>query len=317
LEVVEASGCHLKATATTTNAWRVAFDATYSTVLSDFSIPSGKNRYHKYRDKIVEIWKAMELKDGEGTTKDNALYEMAALQYAYFSRATDERRYAMSLDDRNKVAVWRNAAGQPCGEPDNRKQAPSSTPLSRILAKAAPASTSTKKRPAVGAPPTTSPAVATTQRAPAGFATAATASNDINPSEWPKVLLSKLETITVLLETANNNPQMPPKLPILLNDLHRIRVRTTDPGELAIIKPYYLDLLKNYLEVIEYKAVVPHPAALMVDLEGMDLLRQGLRNDPEMLDMVQTAYRRLLDKYLKMINPRIPATAQQKRPRET
>jgi hypothetical protein len=136
-----------------------------------------------------------------------------------------------------------------------------------------------------------------------------------------EVLLSKLETITVLLQTANNNPQMPPKLPILLNDLHRIRVRTTDLAELAIVKPYYLDLLKNYLQAIEYKirsdsVVIPHPAALMVDLEGMDLLRQGLRNDVVMLDMVQTTYQRVLIKYLKMVNPRIPTVAKQKRPRE-
>jgi hypothetical protein len=62
--------------------------------------------------------------------------------------------------------------------------------------------------------------------------------------------------------------------------------------------------------------VLPHPAALMVDLEGMDLLRQGLRNDPEMLDMVHTTYQRVLIKYLKMVNPRIPATGKPKRPRE-
>jgi hypothetical protein len=35
-----------------------------------------------------------------------------------------------------------------------------------------------------------------------------------------------------------------------------------------------------------------------------------------MLDMVQTTYRKVLVKYLKMVNPRIPATSPQKRPRE-
>jgi hypothetical protein len=316
LQVVEASGCALVPTATTTNAWRVAFDATYNTVLSDFSIPSGKNRYHKFRDKIVEIWKAME-ESQEFFPGNHKLYALAHTQYGYFSRVTDERKAAINVDD--------------------RKQAPSASPKDtpKAKSKSVPAATSTatpasgtKKRPAVGAPPTTSPAVATTQRASAGLAAAARAytsitSNNIDKSEWPEGLLSKLETITVLLQTANNNPQMPPKLPILLNDVHRIRVRTTDPGELAIIKPYYLDLLNNYLQAIEYKirtdsVVLPHPAALMVDLEGMDLLRQGLRNDPEMLDLVQTTYQRVLIKYLKMVNPRIPAMAQQKkRPRET
>jgi hypothetical protein len=324
---VEASGCPHVPTATTTNEWRVAFDASYNTVLSDFSIPSGKNRYHKFRDKIVEIWKAMQ--ENTEIVSDHTLYAMAERQYKNFLRVTDERKAAVGLDD--------------------RKPAPSSSPVSqkkdasKAKSKAVPAATSTattpvtgnKKRPAVAAPPTTSPIAMSTKLSTVGFATTARAiANSVansgsntdqselaDQSEWPEALMSKLETITVLLQTANNNPQMPPKLPILLNDLHRIRVRTTDPGELAIVKPYYLDLLNNYLQAIEYKirsdSVGPHPATLMVDLEGMDLLRQGLRNDPEMLVMVQTTYRRVLIKYLKMVNPRIPAMAKQKRPRES
>jgi hypothetical protein len=332
---VQSSECYHRPTATTTNEWRLAFDATYNTVLSDFSIPSGKNRYHKFRDKIVEIWKAMQecgemtpteiwqtMKDrGEESAKDILYpYGMAAEQYAYFQRATDARSFATQAIELKPVVI------------DDLKKAPSSLPKDTSRAKsvladtrtASPA-TGTKKRPAVGAPPTTSPAIATTQRAPAGFETVARAfansSNDINRSEWPEVLLSKLETMTVLLQTANQNPQMPPKLPILLNDLHRLRMRTTDLDELEIVKPYYLDLLSNYLQAIEYKirggsVVLPHPAALAVDLEGMDLLRQGLLNDTQMLDMVQTTYRKVLIKYLKMVNPRIPAASQQKRPRE-
>jgi hypothetical protein len=332
---VESSECFHRPTATTTNEWRVAFDATYNTVLSDFSIPSGKNRFHKFRDKIVEIWKAMQecsemtpteiwqaMKDrGEESPKDILYpYGMAAEQYAYFQRATDARNFATQSIELKPVVI------------DDMKKAPSSLPKDTSRAKSMPAGTSTampatgtKKRPAVGAPPPTSPAVATTQRASAGFETAARAvansRNDMNKSEWPRVLLSKLETITVLLQTANQNPQMPPKLPILLNDIHRLRMRTTDPEELDIMKPYYLDLLGNYLQAIEYKirggpVVMPHPATLAVDLEGMDMLRQGLRNDTQMLDMVQTTYRKVLVKYLKMVNPRIPATSPQKRPRE-
>jgi hypothetical protein len=319
---VEASGCPHVPTATTTNEWRVAFDASYDTVLSDFSIPSGKNRYHKFRDKIVEIWKAMQ--ENTEIVADNTLYELAERQYKNFLRVTDERKAAVGLDD--------------------RKPAPSSSPLShkkdtsKAKSKAVPAATSTataaattpvtgtKKRLAVGVPLMTSPTTASTLLSTVGFATTAktiakNGDNTDDQSEWPEALMSKLETITILLQTANNNPQMPPKLPILLNDLHRIRARTTDPGELAIVRPYYLDLLNNYLQAIEYKirsdSVGPHPANLMVDLEGMDLLRQGLRNDPEMLVMVQTTYRRVLIKYLKMVNPRIPAMAKQKRPRES
>jgi hypothetical protein len=355
LQVVEASGCAHVPTATTTNEWRAAFDDSYNTVLSDFSVPSGKNRYHKFRDKIVEIWKAME-ENTEFIADNNPLYAIAHRQYGDFLEVTNERKAAIALDDRKQAP----SSSPRSHKKDTSKAKSKSMPAARSAASATSANptpaatpvTGTKKRPAVGMPPTTAPIVATTQLASVGFATlardmtankppsigfatlardiaastSATLARDIaastsNQSELSQVLLSKLETITVLLQTANNNPQMPPKLPILLNDLHRIRVRTTDPEELAIVKPYYLDLLNNHLQAIEYKirsdsVILPHPASLMVDLEGMDLLRQGLRNDTEMLDMVHTTYQRVLIKYLKMVNPRIPAIAKQKRPRE-
>ncbi|KAL3921411.1 MAG: hypothetical protein SGILL_002761 [Bacillariaceae sp.] len=36
------------------------FDLVYGGVASDYSIPTGKNRYHKFKDKIVEVWCALE-----------------------------------------------------------------------------------------------------------------------------------------------------------------------------------------------------------------------------------------------------------------
>jgi hypothetical protein len=308
------------------NEWQAAFDASFNTVLSEFSIPSGKNRYHKFRDKIVEIWKAMQENQAKtGKVSDsNPLYAMAARQYRTFLRVTEERKTAVSLDDRKPAPLSSPVSHKNC----NLKPRPTAVPATASTATNAAATpvTGTKKRPATGAPATTSTsAAAITQLAPVGLGTAARAiadsGNNTDQSGLLEVLMSKLETITVLLQTANNNPQMPPKLPILLNDLHRIRVRTTDPDELAVVKPYYLDLLNNYLQAIEYKirsdSVGPHPATLMIDLEGMDLLRQGLRNDPEMLVMVQTTYQKTLMKYLKMVNPRIPVMAKHKRARES
>lgn len=42
------------------NPWYKAFDLVYSGVAQGCSIPHGKNRYHKFKDKIVELWVAME-----------------------------------------------------------------------------------------------------------------------------------------------------------------------------------------------------------------------------------------------------------------
>jgi hypothetical protein len=325
----------------------VAFDASYNTVLSEFSLPSGKNRYHKFRDKIVEIWKAMQDRVQEYdeeeevmSADDEALYELAGKQYDIFLAATEERKVAgkqydtyLQATDERKVA---GVAADGCATKDRKQPPPPIAPsVSKDTAGTAPETpeaasasvpaantntgtaattniASTKKRPAVAAPPMSH----ATQRATA-------AASSINKSDWQEKILSKLETITVLLQTANTNPQMPLKLPSMLNDLHRIRIRTTDTGELAILKPYYHDLLNNYLQAIEYKirvGTIPvvHPAALVIDLEGMDLLRHGLRDDPEMLEMVQTTYRRVLIKYLKSVNPHIPPMSpQRKRPRGT
>ena len=43
------------------NAWYKAFDLIYGgDGASEYSIPTGKNRYHKFKDKILEVWVALE-----------------------------------------------------------------------------------------------------------------------------------------------------------------------------------------------------------------------------------------------------------------
>jgi len=59
LHAVETSGCASQAVATTTNAWMTAFNIVYTTVATDCHLPQGKNRHHKFKDKIVEVWQAM------------------------------------------------------------------------------------------------------------------------------------------------------------------------------------------------------------------------------------------------------------------
>jgi hypothetical protein len=62
LQAVESAGAFHTAAAShkASNPWYKAFHAVYGGVASDCSVPTGKNRYHKFKDKIVEIWAAME-----------------------------------------------------------------------------------------------------------------------------------------------------------------------------------------------------------------------------------------------------------------
>ena len=46
------------------NEWYKAFHAVYAGVGRDCSQPAGKNRYHKFKDKIVELWTAIEAYTG-------------------------------------------------------------------------------------------------------------------------------------------------------------------------------------------------------------------------------------------------------------
>jgi len=47
-----------------TNPWYKAFHVIYNGIARDCSIPHGKNRYHKFKDKIVELWQAIEAYSG-------------------------------------------------------------------------------------------------------------------------------------------------------------------------------------------------------------------------------------------------------------
>ena len=46
--------------ATADTPWADAFEAIYQTVASDYALPQGKNRLHKFKEKMVELWSAMQ-----------------------------------------------------------------------------------------------------------------------------------------------------------------------------------------------------------------------------------------------------------------
>ena len=58
----------------------------YGGVAREYSIPTGKNRYHKFKDKILEVWQALEAQD----PGDNHCRELAMEQYDRYKRACAE-----------------------------------------------------------------------------------------------------------------------------------------------------------------------------------------------------------------------------------
>ena len=46
--------------ATQDTPWADAFETIYQTVASAYALPQGKNRLHKFKEKMVELWCAMQ-----------------------------------------------------------------------------------------------------------------------------------------------------------------------------------------------------------------------------------------------------------------
>lgn len=85
LDAIESSGAPHAAAAShkASNAWYKAFDLVYGGVASDYSIPTGKNRYHKFKDKIVEVWCALEQEaPADHPCRNKALIQLETYRHA-------------------------------------------------------------------------------------------------------------------------------------------------------------------------------------------------------------------------------------------
>mmetsp|Transcript_9600 Transcript_9600/g.17500 ORF Transcript_9600/g.17500 Transcript_9600/m.17500 type:complete len:339 (+) Transcript_9600:111-1127(+) len=88
LDAIESAGAPHAAAAShkANNAWYKAFDLVYSGIASDYSIPTGKNRYHKFKDKIVEVWCALE----QDAPPDHPCREKGMMQLEVYRQACSE-----------------------------------------------------------------------------------------------------------------------------------------------------------------------------------------------------------------------------------
>ena len=88
LQCIEEAGAPETAAAShkANNAWYKAFDLIYGGVAREYSIPTGKNRYHKFKDKILEVWVALESQ----APGENHCRELAMDQYERYKRACSE-----------------------------------------------------------------------------------------------------------------------------------------------------------------------------------------------------------------------------------
>lgn len=87
LHSVQAHQAHqqLKASGTEDNAWFQVFHAVYGGFASDScSVPQGKNRYHKFKDKIVELWRYMSVTEAPDHDINGRLWKMGRAQWEMY-----------------------------------------------------------------------------------------------------------------------------------------------------------------------------------------------------------------------------------------
>jgi len=90
------------------NPWYKAFDLVYGGVASDCSIPTGKNRFHKFKDKIVEIWMAME----EQAPDEHPLKAKAMEQLIEYRKACEEANKKETTKPQNKSMSPKTASSK-------------------------------------------------------------------------------------------------------------------------------------------------------------------------------------------------------------
>jgi hypothetical protein len=97
LTILEQTGCPNYPFASTSNGWTTAFHNVYATVALDCHHPVGKNRHHKFKDKMVEIWTAMEAEvlAGRKSAELSPVFALGLRQlerYRAVTRDTEETR---------------------------------------------------------------------------------------------------------------------------------------------------------------------------------------------------------------------------------
>eukprot|EP00531_Pseudo-nitzschia_arenysensis_P007413 CAMPEP_0116124176 /NCGR_PEP_ID=MMETSP0329-20121206/5145_1 /TAXON_ID=697910 /ORGANISM="Pseudo-nitzschia arenysensis, Strain B593" /LENGTH=443 /DNA_ID=CAMNT_0003618147 /DNA_START=312 /DNA_END=1643 /DNA_ORIENTATION=- len=112
LQCIEEAGAPETAAAShkANNAWYKAFDLIYGGVAREYSIPTGKNRYHKFKDKILEVWVALESQ----APGENHCRELAMEQYERYKRACAEASKNGSVNAPS-VKASKTGAGQSAG----------------------------------------------------------------------------------------------------------------------------------------------------------------------------------------------------------
>lgn len=255
-----------------------AFDMVYATVATDCHLPLGKNRHHKFKDKIVELWNAIEqevLSKNQSAT--HPLYALGIKQLDLY------RSVAKASLEKKKVK-------DESEDPDVPSEA---APVVAVVAPVIPPPLpiqSPRKKARKGSVVTVS-----SSSAPVPASVVPNTYGEL--AQAVRKGFQRLESLTI--------QQIPPKLPSPLHELHRLHLQLD--GELAAtLEPYYRDAIGAYLTQVTHQANnSAHPAMLPTVLDGLETLLQAQEPHSSIAKSIRYTFKHVLQAYLKLLNPRL------------
>ena len=299
-----------------------AFHNVYASVALECHHPVGKNRHLKFKEKMVEIWLAMEKESASNKagTANNPLYALAARQLETYRRATQEEEETKQHAKRGGVRAGGSSA--------SGAASPGSTPAALTapsdVATAAATSPSFNPKAAAAArrggdmpprkkqriqsvlkPAPQSAAAFPARRGPKG---AALAVADLHPR------LDRIEAALVAEEAPSNLESPLRELQSLV--LQYLASPVTFGGCLATILPYYEDEARKLAAAVnEQASVAMNPDEMYQSLEALGALLRGYdtvvgngcRTSEGLHDQLMETHQRALQAYLNLVNPQLAA----------
>ena len=278
---MESSNCAAcpAANASEWNPWQQAFDRIYnSSIANDISLPAGKNRLHKFKEKIVELWNAMELAVNEGRQSTaHPLYSMAMKQLEVYQSVSVTHVRKRGRPKKNTSLLY----------------SPHPTTPNSNTAWTTPTTAASLPQATTDAPPNL----------------AATPNLLLQQQQQQQhqqaVLTTIKQSFTRLEQLLQPNAAASSKLlPSPLQELWQLKLRSS-VEEIHQVEPYYNDALGQYLSSINMQIrSTATPDLLPNILKALDQLRSSPHNQAQ-AQSIQFAYKSCLQKYLQLVNPNL------------
>lgn len=268
LTALEQANCASEPIATSSNGWMQAFNAVYETVATDCHLPQGKNRHHKFKDKIVELWNEMEKEvNSKNASMSHPLYALGMKQldtYRSVARLSSEKAKRSSMGVKG--------SGDSVSESVTEKEPARKKPRKTI---------------------TTTTTMMTTVNGGSG--------------EQPALIQVMQKGFATLEHLALQQlPQRLPSPLHDLYKLRRHALTSKNLDTLTSLDPYYSDAVGTYLSQVTSQAnSSAHPAMLPGVLEALELLQQMPSHSAQLDESIKYTYKHVLQAYLKLLNPRL------------